>query len=415
VARDTIGGTIARIGLQTQMGPVSLSLSRAQLQAFTSEIYRDDFGPIAARTTLHAGGAFGRRYVIPLRLDLAIDNLANGGRIVRLGSSISTAFGRLWVTNTTDATLFRNVPQSGGADSATGTLRFSRFAADLSLRGEVGYEVRPLRELTTATIAAEWRHFRNADLGATIERNLATHVSRSLVSVRHDTGRYAVALTLEVPSGSSPIARVEISTSLLHNPLAHRFAVDSRPSAAGGAVAALVFLDRNANGVRDEGEPPIAGAGFFVNRGSSPIVTDAGGHAFLTRLPADSQNEVMLNASTLEDPDWAPEAPGAAFVARAGKALVIDFPVVVTGEITGTVSRNGRPAGLLPMELIRADGTVAKRTRTSGYDGFYDFTGVRPGTYSVRVASGGSHSRTVTISAEHTSENADFALTGEKP
>jgi hypothetical protein len=410
--RDRQGGTIGRVGMQTRIGQFALSMSRAQLHSFTSEIYRDDLGPIAARTVIHAGGVFGKRYVIPARFDLSVDDLAGGGRISRAGLSISSAFGRVWVTSDMQATTFRNVPRATDADSATGNLRFSRVASDLSLRGEIGYEVRPRREMTTATIAADLRHFRKADLSAAIERDMSTHIARVVAGVRHDAGRYAVAFSIEVPSSGKPIARVEISTSVLHNPLAHRFAFNSHPSAAGGAVAANVYLDRNANGVRDDGEPAIAGAGFFINRGVSPVVTDAEGRAFLERLPADSRNELVLSTSTLDDPGWTPASSGAAFVARAGKPLIVDFPVIVTGEITGTVTRNDRPAPSVCLELVAANETLI-RTATAAYDGFYNFAGVRPGTYTVRLD--GAEPRTVVISADHTFEGADFSLAGEKP
>jgi hypothetical protein len=94
------------------------------------------------------------------------------------------------------------------------------------------------------------------------------------------------------------------------------------------------------------------------------------------------------------------------------QALIVDFPVIVTGEITGTVTRNERPAPSVCLELVAANGTVIK-TATAAYDGFYNFAGIRPGTYSVRV--NGAEPRTVTISAGHTFEGADFSLAGEKP
>jgi len=409
--RDTRGGTIARVGMQTRIGQFAVSMSRAQLHSFTSEIYRDDLGQIAARSIFHAGGVFGRRYIIPAHFDLAIDDLANGGRISRAGLSVSSAFGRVWVTSDMQSTTFRNVPRATDAGSATGNLRFSRVASDLSLRGEVGYEVRPRREMTTATLAADLHRLGRPEFSAAIVRDLALRSTRAVAGVRRDAGRYTVGFSVEVPSRGKPTARVEISTSVLRNPLARRFAFNSQPAAAGGAVAANVYLDRNANGVRDDDEPAIAGAGFFVNRGVAPVVTDAEGRAFLERLPADSRNELVLSTSTLEDPGWMPKTSGAAFVARAGKPLIVDFPVIVSGEITGTVTRNGRQASSACLELVDHDGIVIGTT-TAAYDGFYNFAAVRPGTYTVRID--GAAPRTVTISANHTFDSADFSIAGDK-
>jgi hypothetical protein len=414
VGADGRGGTIERFGVQTIAGRFRLSAWRSQLQSYVSETYRTDTGSIAARSAFAASTSFGRRYVVPASIGLSVDELAGGGRVTHLHGTISAAAGRLWVTNEADATLFRGMPTLAGADSATGRLRFSRFAGDLAVRGEAGYDILPRRQLTTSTLAVDWRRIRNVVVGAAIDDNLATRARRIAATVRRDAGRCSVAFSIEKASGGGPVARIEVSASMLRNPLSRGIAIDSRPAAAGGAVAARVFLDRNANGIRDDGEPPIAGAAFFVNHGSSPVVTDADGHAFLDRLPAGSRNEISLSTASLDDPNWIPASPGAAFVARAGKTLVVDFPVVVTGEISGTVFRDGRPAAAVPLELVRADGSVAA-TNVTAYDGFYDFAAVRPGTYGIRAASTTGVLRTITISAEQPFDSGRLALSGKNP
>lgn len=410
VVGESGGGLLVRAGVQTRVGPISLSAMRAQLRGFVSEVYRADFGAIASRTSLHAGGAFGRRFVVPLRIDAEVDDLVSGGRKATLGATLSAVFGRLLLTNSVQATLFRGL--RGAAAAASGTLRMSRVSGPLSLHGEESYDLRPQARLTSATLAAELRRFRRLDLGAAVDRNLLTRVARATLSARHDAGSYAVTLAVEVPSRGGPLVRVEISSSVLRDPLARHWAFESRPSAGSGAVAARVFLDRNGNGMRDDDDPAVAGAGFFVNRGSSPVVTNTDGVAFLDRLPADRRNEILLSASTLEDPGWAPASAAQAFIARAGKPLVVDFPVIITGEINGNVTRAGRAAPAVRVQLLRGEQVVAEDL--TQYDGYYAFTGVKPGSYSLRVA--GAAVRTMTVSAEaHFFEHVDFVLGAPSP
>ncbi|MBV9495176.1 MAG: hypothetical protein JOZ54_13090, partial [Acidobacteria bacterium] len=391
LARDLRGGTIARLGLQTRIGPIALSAAHAQLDGFVSEMYSDDRGPIASRTSIQASGSLGR-------LDATIEQLVSGARITHLGGMVSASRGRLLIANGWQAAL--GVP--GSADSASGTLRFSRSSGALILRGELEYGIHPRRDLTSARVAADWRQFR-----ATIDTDLATRLSRATATVRHDAGRYELAVTAEVPSRGGPVLRVEVATSVLHNPLARRWGFHSKASASAGAVAAMVFLDNNDNGIRDDGEPPIAGAGFVVNRNPTPIVTNLEGIAFLDNLPPDRRSEIGLSPATLEDPGWLPATTKTAFVARAGKPLVVNFPVVVTGEISGVVSRGRKIASAVRVELLHADGTVAAET-FSAYDGFYLFGEVKPGAYTVRI---GTASRALMLSAEeHLFDHIDFAL-----
>ncbi len=407
-ARDLRGGTIVRGGMQMRAGAIALSVARAQLDHFASETYDETVhGPIAARTSLHAGGTIGRRRLFPMRFDVTSDDLVSGGRITILGGAVSTALGRLFVTNTLQARLASNVRASG--DTTSGTLRFSRVSGEVALRGEIEYGITPNRVWRSTSIAAEWRHFPNVDLRAAIDTSLSSGLSRVSASIRRDAGLYAVALTAEVPSRGNPVVRVELSTSVLRNPLVPRWSFRSKPSASSGAVAAIVFLDDNGNGRQDDGEPPIAGAGFVVNQNATPVVTDLRGIAFLDNLPPDRRSEIGVATNTLEDPGWLPATPRTAFVARAGKPQVVLFPIVVTGEITGTVSRVDRKAPAVRVDLLRADGTIADETFTA-YDGFYVFSAVKPGTYTIRVT-GSAASRTLTVSSsEPLFDNVDFTL-----
>jgi len=158
--------------------------------------------------------------------------------------------------------------------------------------------------------------------------------------------------------------------------------------AGSGAVSGRTFLDLNGNGLMDPGEKPIAGAGFLLNGAGNLARTDGTGGVFLPNLPPYQNLDLAVATSTLEDPFWKPAREGVRIVPRPGKTAVIDFPVVISGEITGTIYlvRDGKPreASGVELELVDERGSIAKKVK-SGYDGFYDITEIRPGGYTLSV------------------------------
>ncbi|HZI93149.1 MAG TPA: carboxypeptidase-like regulatory domain-containing protein, partial [Patescibacteria group bacterium] len=162
----------------------------------------------------------------------------------------------------------------------------------------------------------------------------------------------------------------------------------AHPLAGSGAVSGRAFLDSNGNGVKEKDENPIPGVGFLLNSGGSLARTDEAGEVFLPNLAPDQPLDLSLATSTLEDPFWKPERDGVRIVPRPGKVALIDFPVQVTGEITGTVRvrRDGtsRVASGVEVQLLDAAGAVVMAAR-SEYDGFYDLVMIRPGRYTLRI------------------------------
>ncbi len=116
--------------------------------------------------------------------------------------------------------------------------------------------------------------------------------------------------------------------------------------------------------------------------------TTAAGIAFLPNLTPYQDVAVALATSTLEDPFSKPTTAGFSISPRPGKVVMLNFPVVVFGEITGTVllRRAGatRKAGGVDLELVDRKGVVVKRAR-SAYDGFYEIEAIPPGGYTLSV------------------------------
>ncbi len=74
---------------------------------------------------------------------------------------------------------------------------------------------------------------------------------------------------------------------------------------------------------------------------------------------------------------------------RPGKVQMLEFPVVSTSEVDGTVyllGKNGRRGiGDAAVELVNSQGAVVMSTPSSS-DGFYLLRQVMPGRYTLRIS-----------------------------
>lgn len=164
---------------------------------------------------------------------------------------------------------------------------------------------------------------------------------------------------------------------------------DALPKADSGAASVRVFLDDNANGVMDAGEEPIENVALTVNGNRALARTNAAGIAWLDGLPIRQHVDIAVDTQTLEDPYWVPQRKGLRLVPRPGHATELDFAVVLTSEIDGTVylveKTSRRGIGDVVIELLDSDGKVVSAIKSSS-DGYYIVPAVVQGRYSLRVS-----------------------------
>lgn len=174
------------------------------------------------------------------------------------------------------------------------------------------------------------------------------------------------------------------------NPRSGQVLHDPQPMAGMGAITARVFLDRNLNGRFDEGDEAIQDAGFTVNgSGRLRLRTDERGEALLARLQPMAFADIALDVSTLEDAQWQPTTLGVRVLPRPGIVQSVEFPVVFTSEIDGSVYllQDGhlRGIGNARVQLVDLEGKFVDETKTSS-DGYYVLPHIRPGRYQLRLA-----------------------------
>ena len=390
VVADRAGGVAANLGLQTRLGAVGLTARYTGLYSgFQSETFRPIYGEIESRTELRMDGTIpaGRTSGIPAVIDFTEDRLAGSRYVDRLTGRLSGYFSGFSVSNLVDWAFSRGTPKPFD-DTAIGDLLVSKFVRNYGLRGELVYSLKPTADVTSVALSAE-RIFPAyyAQLG--VLQDVAAHQTHLLASLTRTDGPFGYGVNLDWAKSGAFAATLTFNISVARDPRSGRLHTQARSLAGSGAISPFVFLDSNGNGVLDPGEKPLEGVGFTSNRGSSEVLTDRTGSSLITGLPVYQPLDVAIAGPTLEDPLAVSEKPGVQFVPRPGHVTRVDFPVLVSGEVTGTVRvlRGGelREVSGVMVQIVAADGSVAKETR-SAYDGFYDITKIVPGRYTVRAS-----------------------------
>lgn len=150
------------------------------------------------------------------------------------------------------------------------------------------------------------------------------------------------------------------------------------------AARALVFLDRNQDGIFDAGDEALESARVKINSRYGKDRSDENG-LLVNRAGAGVERAVIeLDNASLENPYYISAKDGYVTNLRPGSIPHFDFPVIETGAVDGTAyAANGQAAQGVRLALVTADGKVVQETETA-YDGYYNFDHVPPGQYEVR-------------------------------
>jgi hypothetical protein len=387
-AQDQLGGRIAELDLSSRIGTTSLTARYAGLKdGFVSEVFLPIYGLIQSRSSLETSTSLPSlaRSLVTFDLGGMRDQLVAGGSVDTLRNRLSTSFYGYFLSNTITRTEAR-----GSASFPTTTLvdfLASKFFRDFSMRAQASHQSEgPLRQ-NTLSIFAETHFFEPFNLQAGVIRSLNPNDTTLQLGAQKTQGAFGLGVDISYSQLSHLSLNLTLRMGLAREPRSGRIQTQAQGFASQGAVSARAFLDTNGNGRRDPGEKPVPGVGFLANGAPQPQATDADGVAFLTNLPTDLDANLSVSTSTLEDPLMRSGTPGLRFTPRPGHVVVIDVPLVLFGEITGTVyqKRDGVSKELpgMLLELVDAKGKTVKGIRSS-FDGFYSLTDIPPGTYQLR-------------------------------
>ena len=383
--RSPNGGWLNESGLKTRVGGVAMSYSHTLLRDFSSELFSLSADPLRTRDKVRLDGAIPAGFLprLPVTLELQREqfqsgrkNLALTGRVAAYVNQTSVANQLTWQT-------------SGGNTSASGALQLSRRVGAIGLSGQLGYSLKPQAKLETIALSGNQRLGEAYLLNLGLVRSVSSRETLLTAGLNKSLGSYGLGLSASYSSRGAFAVGLQLFIATSREPRQGRWRFDALPNADSGATSVRVFLDANANGVMDAGEEPIENVALTVNGSRAPARTDAAGIALLNRLPIRQQVDIAVDTQTLEDPYWVPLRKGVRLVPRPGRVAELDFPVILTSEIDGTVylveKTARRGIGDVTIELLDPQRKVVTTTKSSS-DGYYIIAAVAQGRYHLRVS-----------------------------
>lgn len=226
------------------------------------------------------------------------------------------------------------------------------------------------------------------------ELNLNREMDHGLTTARAqlnwDTKLGRLSPSLSYNSEGDVTAMLNSNFSALRDPQSEKMRVFNRPITYSGGLSAFVFLDKNGNGVQDDGEEPIEGAVVMSLQNGGRATTDTTGYAFFNRLQSLRLTDVSLDPSSLPDPYWVPATAGNSILPREGHVTQMVFPVVKAAEIDGRIYGRradggaSQPLRNVTVALFKPDGTKLLDAMSED-DGFYLLSPIPPGNYTMIV------------------------------
>ena len=381
-------GAALEAASQARLGTLNLSARALYLDDFVSEAFPATSDPLRQRDMVSLNGI-----ALPSPLPRGLLSFSatrsrwlSGKRQSEWQANLDYQRGRFLFRNTV------RVERDGSDDSRVHghtTVHFRYLGA--AIRNMLEYSIEPTSGLTKTLTEIDIKNRWQTDVNLRLSHALDDGLDEYGLRVGRRFGNHLLAASANYAEDGDVRFVFDWRVSFGKAPGSRGWFTAPYPLRGKGIAAARVYLDENGNGRRDDDEEPLENVRFEIGSGGrlSHEATAADGYTLISRLRQWQPVDIGIAAQSLDDPAWVPASEGVSIVPRPGHIEEIELAAIVTGEIDGTV-RLGRedseqPAAGVELELVDAGGNIVMREK-SAFDGFYLFSKVPFGQYTVRVA-----------------------------
>ncbi|MHB1107161.1 MAG: carboxypeptidase-like regulatory domain-containing protein [Lutibacter sp.] len=230
--------------------------------------------------------------------------------------------------------------------------------------------------------------FKKGFVQASFDQNFKTNSSYLQIGFRYDFETISTGFSSSFSKNQASFSQ-SANGSLIYEPKADFIDFNNKISVGRASMKFIPFLDTNGNGKRDPNEPLVIGIQIILNGGGRQI-NAKDGTTIITGLEPYIKNHVELNTDRINNIAWRIINKKLNITLNPNQLKTIEIPVVVVGEVGGTVNRNenGKRIGTggLKINIYDTD-NVLTTTILSEPDGYFSFLGLKSGKYSAKIDS----------------------------
>lgn len=275
-------------------------------------------------------------------------------------------------------------------DNTSGAFTTTVREGPWQFRGGLNYNLSPDTELASANGEIRYKTKDKFQAAYNVSHNFLTSDYSTGTQIGYDFDKFLGSFDADYRRDNGFTFTMRATTSLhpygLNDALAgYDFSSSSRRNYA--PVKANVFLDKDADGAFDiDVDEPIPDVHLNIGGGRSRTQSDETG-LLIANAPDGGRTNISVDQRSLTDPYFVPGGKGFSTNPIKGKMITANFPVVETGAIEGTAYRtdNNKSVSGLTVNLIDAATHETLASVATGFDGYYSFEFIRPGTYILRA------------------------------
>ncbi len=384
-ASNLRGGYAVNGKLLAQIGQTNISAEGVLLGGgYQSERYNLNLQH-QARLSIDHSFKIDSSYV-PLHIEAEHEKNVSGATKLEVASRLSFNIKRItasaemiWISR---KSAFGNDPP----DQFDTSLRLSGRLGGIRLRGEARFALTGTdKGFQNSRITAESRLSKRSEWRLQLGYDALTSRGVLGAGLTRRFDKFALTGQVEVGSDGSLAAGLNLAFSVGPKPRGGGLRFSSNKLASSGQALAIVWHDRNGDGIRQLDEPFEKNVELTAGLTGKGEPTNENGQSLIDDLQPFKPVLIGIDSSSLPDPFIQPATSGVVVTPRPGVPFTIELPLVSAGEVAGTLKReDGKLLSGVDIELLDKGGIAVKTTR-SEYDGYFLFESVPYGKYTLRI------------------------------
>ena len=260
-----------------------------------------------------------------------------------------------------------------------------RAAKGIRITPQTQYEYK-LKNFSMLKCEVEKNLFNKGFMNISYEKNIAHQTQYFTIGIRYNFSFAQTSFSITKSDGATSAIQ-SARGSLLYNDISPTLRFKNQSSVGRGGLVIVPFLDLNNNGVHDANEPKLSGLKLRINGGNVEH-NKRDTSISVTGLEAYNNYYIELDRNSFDNVAWQIKKPTINISIEPNHYKLIEVPVSVIGEVSGTVylKNNKTESGLgrIIVNIYDSNSNLVAHT-LSEPDGYFTFSGLKPGNYTAAI------------------------------